>query len=343
MAGGQAIDLASIGLPLDEQRSARHAPAQDRRAAAGERADGRGLRRSRCRAPGSALTDYGGAIGPRLPGRRRHPRRHAGVRDARQDRRQGPAPQQAHLRLGARPRRRASPRGATARPGASGARTQRPGRCRAGSACWPTGSSNASPETTSFPKEECHEQIAARIRSTARPTCASSRAAELPQLAAELREFVLHSVSQTGGHLSSNLGTVELTIALHYVFDTPHDRIVWDVGHQTYPHKILTGRRERMAHAAPARRHLRLSAPRRERVRHLRHRAFVDLDLGGARHGGRRQARRARPQGGGGDRRRRDERRHGVRGAEQRRRARMPTCWSCSTTTTCRSRRRSAR
>jgi 1-deoxy-D-xylulose-5-phosphate synthase len=70
--------------------------------------------------------------------------------------------------------------------------------------------------------------------------------AQLPQLAAELRDFVLHSVSQTGGHLSSNLGTVELTIALHYVFETPHDRLVWDVGHQTYPHKILTGRRDRM-------------------------------------------------------------------------------------------------
>jgi 1-deoxy-D-xylulose-5-phosphate synthase len=70
--------------------------------------------------------------------------------------------------------------------------------------------------------------------------------AELPQLARELREFVLQSVSKTGGHLSSNLGTVELTIALHYVYETPHDRIVWDVGHQTYPHKILTGRRERM-------------------------------------------------------------------------------------------------
>src|SRR3954470_22224035 len=70
---------------------------------------------------------------------------------------------------------------------------------------------------------------------------------QLQQLADELREFVLQSVSQTGGHLSSNLGTVELTIALHYVFDTPFDRIVWDVGHQTYPHKILTGRRERMA------------------------------------------------------------------------------------------------
>ena len=70
---------------------------------------------------------------------------------------------------------------------------------------------------------------------------------ELQQLATELRDYVLHSVSRTGGHLSSNLGTVELTVALHYVFNTPHDRLVWDVGHQTYPHKILTGRRERMA------------------------------------------------------------------------------------------------
>lgn len=70
--------------------------------------------------------------------------------------------------------------------------------------------------------------------------------AQLKPLADELREFVIESVAQTGGHLSSNLGTVELTIALHYVFNTPEDRIVWDVGHQTYPHKILTGRRERM-------------------------------------------------------------------------------------------------
>ncbi len=70
--------------------------------------------------------------------------------------------------------------------------------------------------------------------------------AQLRTLADELRNYVLHSVSQTGGHLSSNLGTVELTVALHYVFNTPEDRLVWDVGHQTYPHKILTGRRERM-------------------------------------------------------------------------------------------------
>ncbi len=70
--------------------------------------------------------------------------------------------------------------------------------------------------------------------------------AQLKTLADELRAFLLESVAQTGGHLSSNLGTVELTVALHYVFNTPDDRLVWDVGHQTYPHKILTGRRERM-------------------------------------------------------------------------------------------------
>ncbi|CAG9178299.1 1-deoxy-D-xylulose-5-phosphate synthase [Cupriavidus respiraculi] len=69
---------------------------------------------------------------------------------------------------------------------------------------------------------------------------------QLHALADELRAFVLESVSQTGGHLSSNLGTVELTIALHHVFNTPDDRLVWDVGHQSYPHKILTGRRDRM-------------------------------------------------------------------------------------------------
>lgn len=70
----------------------------------------------------------------------------------------------------------------------------------------------------------------------------------LVALAKELRDFLLHSVSQTGGHLSSNLGTVELTIALHYVFNTPEDRLIWDVGHQTYAHKILTGRRNDMHH-----------------------------------------------------------------------------------------------
>ncbi|MCK9283361.1 MAG: 1-deoxy-D-xylulose-5-phosphate synthase [Rhodocyclaceae bacterium] len=70
---------------------------------------------------------------------------------------------------------------------------------------------------------------------------------QLPQLAKELRDFLVESVAKTGGHLSSNLGTVELTVALHYVFNTPEDRLIWDVGHQTYAHKVLTGRREGMS------------------------------------------------------------------------------------------------
>ena len=70
--------------------------------------------------------------------------------------------------------------------------------------------------------------------------------AVLPDLARQLRSFLLYSVGQTGGHFGAGLGVVELTIALHYVFNTPVDKLVWDVGHQTYPHKILTGRRERM-------------------------------------------------------------------------------------------------
>ena len=69
---------------------------------------------------------------------------------------------------------------------------------------------------------------------------------ELVQLAEELRHDLLYSVAGTGGHFGAGLGVVELTVALHHVFNTPHDRIVWDVGHQTYPHKILTGRRDRM-------------------------------------------------------------------------------------------------
>ena len=67
---------------------------------------------------------------------------------------------------------------------------------------------------------------------------------QLPALAAEVRAFLLETVSATGGHLGSNLGTVELSIALHYCFDSPNDKIIWDVGHQAYTHKILTGRRD---------------------------------------------------------------------------------------------------
>jgi 1-deoxy-D-xylulose-5-phosphate synthase len=73
------------------------------------------------------------------------------------------------------------------------------------------------------------------------------RPAELAALAAELRQYLIETVSQKGGHFAAGLGTVELTVALHYVFDTPNDRLVWDVGHQAYPHKVLTGRRERLS------------------------------------------------------------------------------------------------
>ena len=69
---------------------------------------------------------------------------------------------------------------------------------------------------------------------------------QLPQLADELREFLIQSVSTRGGHFAAGLGTVELTVALHYVYNTPHDRLVWDVGHQAYPHKVLTGRRDQL-------------------------------------------------------------------------------------------------
>ena len=66
---------------------------------------------------------------------------------------------------------------------------------------------------------------------------------QLQTLAKELREFLIESVSKTGGHLAAGLGTIELTIALHYIFDTPKDKLIWDIGHQCYPHKILTGRK----------------------------------------------------------------------------------------------------
>jgi 1-deoxy-D-xylulose-5-phosphate synthase len=72
------------------------------------------------------------------------------------------------------------------------------------------------------------------------------RVSKLAMLAEELRQFLIHSVATRGGHFAAGVGTVELTIALHYLFNTPYDRLVWDVGHQAYPHKVLTGRRERL-------------------------------------------------------------------------------------------------
>ncbi|HEX4970766.1 MAG TPA: 1-deoxy-D-xylulose-5-phosphate synthase N-terminal domain-containing protein, partial [Steroidobacteraceae bacterium] len=70
--------------------------------------------------------------------------------------------------------------------------------------------------------------------------------AKLKKLSGELRQYLIDTVAQMGGHFAAGLGTVELTVALHYVFNTPHDRIVWDVGHQAYPHKVLTGRRDQL-------------------------------------------------------------------------------------------------
>ncbi len=140
--------------------------------------------------------------------------------------------------------------------------------------------------------------------------------AQLPQLADELRAFVLESVSKTGGHLSSNLGTVELTIALHYVFNTPEDRIVWDVGHQTYPHKILTGRREQMERL---RQHGGVSGfPRRSESEYdtfgtAHSSTSISAALGMAVAARNQQSCASLDCG---DRRRCDERRHGVRGAQ---------------------------
>ena len=143
---------------------------------------------------------------------------------------------------------------------------------------------------------------------------------QLRQLADELRQETISAVSVTGGHLGAGLGVVELTVALHYVFDTPRDRLIWDVGHQAYPHKIVTGRRSRIR---TLRQEGGLSGFTKrcgERIRPVRRGALLDLDLGRARHGRGARSRRRQQQRDRRDRRRRDERRHGLRGDEQRRR-----------------------
>jgi 1-deoxy-D-xylulose-5-phosphate synthase len=107
---------------------------------------------------------------------------------------------------------------------------------------------------------------------------------QLEPLARELRDFLVHTVSQMGGHFAAGLGTVELTVALHYVYDTPRDRLVWDVGHQAYPHKVITGRRDRLQ-TIKLKDGLAPFPHRRERVRHLRRRPLEHVDQRGPGHG----------------------------------------------------------
>ena len=117
------------------------------------------------------------------------------------------------------------------------------------------------------------------IRSTRPPICASLSESELAKLADELRAETISAVSVTGGHLGAGLGVVELTVALHYVFDTPRDRIVWDVGHQAYPHKILTGRRDRIRTLRQGGGLSGFTKRAESEYDAVRRRPFLDLDL----------------------------------------------------------------
>ena len=259
MAGGQQIDLESTGkaltLPELEVMHIHKTGALIR-----ARSDaGRGVRTGR-----SGPEKFAGQVWQShracVPGRRRRARLRREHRTlgktAGKDARQGKPTYVSTLGLA----RRARAGGRAARRGARGARAPRRRAPAPRAACRlhriaKVLAMNAI--TGGLPHDAYNASMYELLKTIDDP--AQLRALDrkqLRQLADELRAFVLESVSKTGGHLSSNLGTVELTIALHYVFDTPEDRIVWDVGHQTYPHKILTGRREAMARAAHARRHL---------------------------------------------------------------------------------------
>ena len=144
----------------------------------------------------------------------------------------------------------------------------------------------------------------------------------LEPVARELRRYLIEAVSQKGGHFAAGLGTVELSVALHYIYQTPHDRVVWDVGHQAYPHKVLTGRRDRLVDDQAEGRTGAVPRAPRESLRCLRRRPFQHLAERGARHGDRRRAHRHAAAHRRRHRRRRDERRHGLRGAESHRLAR---------------------
>jgi deoxyxylulose-5-phosphate synthase len=104
--------------------------------------------------------------------------------------------------------------------------------------------------------------------------------AQLVQLCDELRQFIIDNVSVYGGHFGASLGVVELTVALHYVFKTPYDQLVWDVGHQAYGHKILNRQKRRISYKQAVRRTVRLPQKEGKRVRYLWCRAFIDIYFG---------------------------------------------------------------
>ena len=135
---------------------------------------------------------------------------------------------------------------------------------------------------------------------------------KLRQVADELRQETIDAVAVTGGHLGAGLGVIELTVALHYVFDTPTDRLVWDVGHQAYPHKILTDRRDRIRTLRQGGGLSGFTKRAESRIRSVRRRAFLDLDLRRARHGGRPRSAEQAEQRHRRHRRRRDVGRHGL-------------------------------
>ncbi len=139
---------------------------------------------------------------------------------------------------------------------------------------------------------------------------------ELAQLAQEVREHIIDTVGEIGGHFGANLGTCELAVALHSVLESPRDKILWDVGHQAYPHKVLTGRRDAAEHDSPVRRARAVLLDRRVPARHHGRRPRLDVDrLRGGDQGGHAPSGLGRGrEGRGGDRRRRDDRRRRVRG-----------------------------
>jgi hypothetical protein len=230
---GQAIDLLHVGKPMTLPDPHVHASHEDGRAHSRVDPPGRDVRPALERRRRSLARRLRARRGPRIPGRRRRARRRRVGRFARQDRRQGRRAEQADLRD--------APRAAEAKRHAQALRDEALGGTRslrrASAQARRARRLDHAADSTDVPIARKHRQPA-DLRKLERT--------QLRDLARELRAFLLYSVAKTGGILSSNLGTVELTVALHYVFDTPKDRIVWDVGHQTYAHKILTGRREAM-------------------------------------------------------------------------------------------------